>query len=200
MFLLTSQDHEKNVYNSAPKEQIHSTEDLSLSEGEIVWKERKSNAVTEISAKEIPLSVSRQTRKPVLHESLGIGKVSPKLPTKSSLSRSTTDDGVYDPNRYLDEIFDEYAATHQPRDISPEIRNVRRTRASTLTDGAEIELQSGTTPDDYSGIEFGEDPNYDAKWTCSFGEDSANEGNATTSASSEQEVLNDIIFIPRELT
>lgn len=91
---------------------------------------------------------------------------------------------MYDPNRYLDEIFDEHVASHQAIVLDPNVTDMAEKRNTRQEEEESHEFSVGNTPEDHSGIEFGEDPNYDARWECSFGD--AEQENADTSYSSEE--------------
>lgn len=112
-------------------------------------------------------------------------------------NRNTTDSdnahhSVFDTNSKLDDMLEEFVVTHEQGQGD----NPAKGKRTTQTD--EEDLAIGDTPEDYSGISFGEDPNYDAKWECSFGEELGEEDTVDSSWEPEG-VMSDIVFVPREL-
>jgi hypothetical protein len=107
------------------------------------------------------------------------------------------EEDIFDPNKYLDEMFDDYIASHQ-----------------VVVEEEEVDLVYGNGSEESSGIGFGEGE-FEAWWEFSFGEgEGAGEGEGegeevdTIESHSEEtraedaDILfdEDIVFEPRELT
>eukprot|EP01127_Copromyxa_protea_P023892 TRINITY_DN9175_c0_g1_i1.p1 TRINITY_DN9175_c0_g1~~TRINITY_DN9175_c0_g1_i1.p1 ORF type:complete len:611 (+),score=92.25 TRINITY_DN9175_c0_g1_i1:259-1833(+) len=191
-------DHEQIAYYGLPKEQTHKpvrlskrkkrkeiyADGLSFEKRATISPERRTSRSTPSSPQKAISSSANLKR-----------RSSTKPPRPKSLRHTTEDDSQslrqrksreaepYDANRYLDDIFDEFAENHKRTDLSPRL-------------GEEIvDLSFGDEPLEYSGIELGEDPNYEAWWEYSFTEDVHD--NTSSSDTSQEE--DNIVFVPREL-